>query len=111
MVSATSGPPSANTGRADLGTNPVAGPAPAGGDRRGARRGWQHTVGTDLLGSTLGLIGLGRIGRQMTRIAHGFGMDVVAWSQTSTTRRPRRRAPARSARSTCSPPRMWSAFT
>jgi phosphoglycerate dehydrogenase-like enzyme len=43
--------------------------------------GWQHTVGTDLLGSTLGLAGLGRIGHQMARIGQAFGMEVIAWSQ------------------------------
>jgi len=43
--------------------------------------GWQHTVGTDLLGATLGLAGLGRIGRQMARIAQAFEMEVIAWSQ------------------------------
>jgi phosphoglycerate dehydrogenase-like enzyme len=43
--------------------------------------GWQHTVGTDLLGSTLGLAGLGRIGRQMAHIGQAFGMEVIAWSQ------------------------------
>jgi phosphoglycerate dehydrogenase-like enzyme len=43
--------------------------------------GWQHTVGTDLLGSTLGLVGLGRIGHQMARIGQAFGMDMIAWSQ------------------------------
>jgi phosphoglycerate dehydrogenase-like enzyme len=42
---------------------------------------WQHTVGTDLLGTTLGLAGLGRIGRQMARIAQAFQMEVIAWSQ------------------------------
>ena len=42
---------------------------------------WQHTVGTDLLGATLGLAGLGRIGHQMARIGEAFGMDVIAWSQ------------------------------
>ncbi|WP_055591442.1 D-2-hydroxyacid dehydrogenase family protein [Peterkaempfera griseoplana] len=43
--------------------------------------GWQRTVGTDLAGSTLGLVGLGRIGTAMARIAKAFDMDVVAWSQ------------------------------
>ena len=43
--------------------------------------GWQHTVGTDLLDTTLGLLGLGRIGHQMARIGQAFGMDVIAWSQ------------------------------
>jgi phosphoglycerate dehydrogenase-like enzyme len=43
--------------------------------------GWQHTMGTDLLGTTLGLVGLGRIGHQMARIGQAFDMDVTAWSQ------------------------------
>jgi phosphoglycerate dehydrogenase-like enzyme len=42
---------------------------------------WQSTVGRDLYGTRLGLIGLGRIGHQMARIGQAFGMDVVAWSQ------------------------------
>jgi phosphoglycerate dehydrogenase-like enzyme len=43
--------------------------------------GWQQTVGRDLYGARLGLLGLGRIGQQMAKIAAGFEMDVVAWSQ------------------------------
>jgi phosphoglycerate dehydrogenase-like enzyme len=43
--------------------------------------GWQHTVGTELDGATLGLVGLGRIGSAMVPIARAFGMDVIAWSQ------------------------------
>jgi phosphoglycerate dehydrogenase-like enzyme len=43
--------------------------------------GWQRTVGRDLYGARLGLVGLGRIGQQMAKIAAGFEMDVVAWSQ------------------------------
>jgi phosphoglycerate dehydrogenase-like enzyme len=43
--------------------------------------GWQHTVGTDLLGTTLGLAGLGRIGHQMAHIGQAFGMDMIAWSE------------------------------
>lgn len=46
------------------------------------RRGeWQSTVGTDLGGAILGLVGLGRIGARMAAIGQAFGMDVVAWSQ------------------------------
>jgi phosphoglycerate dehydrogenase-like enzyme len=48
---------------------------------------WQHTVGTDLHGSRLGLLGLGKIGRQMARIGAAFGMEVVAWSQNLTPER------------------------
>jgi phosphoglycerate dehydrogenase-like enzyme len=43
--------------------------------------GWQHTLGTELDGATLGLVGLGRIGSAMVPIARAFGMDVIAWSQ------------------------------
>ncbi|MGH9095463.1 MAG: NAD(P)-dependent oxidoreductase [Acidimicrobiales bacterium] len=46
--------------------------------------GWQETVGTDLMGATLGLLGLGNIGTRMARIAQAFEMDVVAWSQNLT---------------------------
>jgi phosphoglycerate dehydrogenase-like enzyme len=43
--------------------------------------GWQRSIGTDLEGATLGLVGLGRIGARMARVGHAFGMEVVAWSQ------------------------------
>jgi phosphoglycerate dehydrogenase-like enzyme len=41
---------------------------------------WQTTVGVDLAGSTLGLVGLGRIGSRVAAVARAFEMDVVAWS-------------------------------
>ena len=43
--------------------------------------GWQQTVGTDLRGKTLGVLGLGRIGSQVARIGSAFGMNLIAWSQ------------------------------
>jgi phosphoglycerate dehydrogenase-like enzyme len=49
--------------------------------------GWQHTVGGDLAGGTLGVIGLGRLGERVARIGQTFGMDVVAWSQNLTDER------------------------
>jgi phosphoglycerate dehydrogenase-like enzyme len=49
--------------------------------------GWQQTVGTDLAGATLGVIGLGRLGERVARIGQAFGMDVVAWSQNLTDER------------------------
>jgi phosphoglycerate dehydrogenase-like enzyme len=45
---------------------------------------WQSTVGRDLSGKTLGLIGLGRLGTRVANIAKAFGMNVVAWSQNLT---------------------------
>jgi phosphoglycerate dehydrogenase-like enzyme len=50
-------------------------------DARVRAGGWQHTLGTELDGATLGLVGLGRIGSAMVPIARAFGMDVVAWSR------------------------------
>jgi phosphoglycerate dehydrogenase-like enzyme len=50
------------------------------------RRGeWQHTVGDDLAGKTLGVLGFGSIGTRVARVAQAFGMNVIAWSQNLTT--------------------------
>src|SRR3954468_9933396 len=46
--------------------------------------GWQQTIGADLAGGTLGVLGLGRLGERVARIGLAFGMDVVAWSQNLT---------------------------
>ncbi|MEL6374151.1 MAG: D-2-hydroxyacid dehydrogenase family protein [Pseudomonadota bacterium] len=48
---------------------------------------WQTTVGRDLAGSTLGLIGLGRLGARVARVAQAFEMDVIAWSANLTDAR------------------------
>jgi len=56
-------------------------PAEAMGMRSG---GWQHTIGVDLAGKTLGILGLGSIGRRVARVAHAFDMRVLAWSQNLT---------------------------
>ncbi len=48
---------------------------------------WQGTVGADLQGATLGLIGLGKIGQSVARIGQAFGMDVAAWSPHLTDER------------------------
>jgi phosphoglycerate dehydrogenase-like enzyme len=49
------------------------------------RRGeWQHTIGDDLSGQTLGIIGLGNLGAKVTQVALAFGMKVIAWSQNLT---------------------------
>ena len=42
---------------------------------------WQTTVGLELKGKILGLIGLGKIGSQVAKIGKAFGMQVVAWSE------------------------------
>jgi phosphoglycerate dehydrogenase-like enzyme len=43
--------------------------------------GWQHTIGPQLAGKTLGIVGLGRLGTRVAAIARAFEMDVIAWSQ------------------------------
>jgi phosphoglycerate dehydrogenase-like enzyme len=48
---------------------------------------WQTTVGTDLAGSTLGVLGLGRLGTQVARIGRAFDMRVLAWSRNLTPER------------------------
>ncbi|UJF35814.1 D-2-hydroxyacid dehydrogenase family protein [Paenibacillus hexagrammi] len=42
---------------------------------------WQSTIGTDLQGKRLGLLGLGKLGSRVARIGQAFGMEVCAWSQ------------------------------
>ncbi|OBK17086.1 D-2-hydroxyacid dehydrogenase family protein [Mycobacterium asiaticum] len=46
--------------------------------------GWQSTTGITLSGKTLGLLGLGRVGKRMAEYANVFGMRVIAWSQHLT---------------------------
>ena len=46
--------------------------------------GWQTSIGRELDGKVLGVLGLGNIGGQVARIALAFGMRVIAWSQNMT---------------------------
>ncbi len=48
---------------------------------------WGDTVGADLAGRTLGVVGLGKIGTRVATIGSAFGMNVVAWSQNLTAER------------------------
>jgi phosphoglycerate dehydrogenase-like enzyme len=50
-------------------------------DARIRAGGWQHTIGLELAGAKLGVVGLGRLGAEVARVGLAFGMDVVAWSQ------------------------------
>ncbi|MEJ0066387.1 MAG: NAD(P)-dependent oxidoreductase [Caulobacteraceae bacterium] len=56
----------------------------AGQDRRMRDGLWQDKVGMVLAGRTLGLLGLGRIGKRIAEYAEVFGMEVIAWSQNLT---------------------------
>ena len=46
--------------------------------------GWQQTVGVDLRGKTLGVLGLGNVGSEVARIGSAFGVKLIAWSQNMT---------------------------
>ncbi|MEN4399701.1 D-2-hydroxyacid dehydrogenase family protein [Mycolicibacterium senegalense] len=48
---------------------------------------WQSTIGSDLHGATLGLVGVGRIGSRVAAIGSAFGMNVIAWSPHLTEER------------------------
>lgn len=45
---------------------------------------WQTTIGLDLEGLTLGIVGLGKLGQRVAAIGKAFGMKVIAWSQNLT---------------------------
>jgi phosphoglycerate dehydrogenase-like enzyme len=51
------------------------------------RGGWQQSVGDDMAGRTLGLVGLGNVGGAVAKVGNAFGMKVIAWSQNLTTER------------------------
>jgi D-3-phosphoglycerate dehydrogenase len=48
---------------------------------------WQVTIGHDLEGMTLGIVGLGKLGQRVAKIGQAFGMNVIAWSQNLTPER------------------------
>jgi phosphoglycerate dehydrogenase-like enzyme len=45
---------------------------------------WQSTIGPDLEGMTLGILGLGKLGTRTANVGKAFGMKVIAWSQNLT---------------------------
>lgn len=59
-------------------------PAESAAMRDGA---WQTRLGNALYGRTLGLVGLGKLGRRMAKVAQTFGMKVIAWSPNLTQER------------------------
>jgi phosphoglycerate dehydrogenase-like enzyme len=56
---------------------------------------WQETIGIDLFGKTLGIVGLGRLGSRAAAIGRAFGMQLVAWSQNLTEDKAREAGAAR----------------
>ncbi len=57
--------------------------------------GWQTTLGFDLEGKTLGILGLGNLGAKVGRIGAAFGMNLIAWSENLTAERARERGAER----------------
>jgi phosphoglycerate dehydrogenase-like enzyme len=57
--------------------------------------GWQTTLGTDLEGKTLGLLGLGNLGARVGRIGAAMGMNLIAWSQNLTAEQAKQRGAER----------------
>jgi phosphoglycerate dehydrogenase-like enzyme len=57
--------------------------------------GWQTTLGIDLEGRTLGILGLGNLGAKVGRIGAAMGMKVIAWSQNLTPEQARERGAER----------------
>ena len=51
-------------------------------DRDVRAGGWRQIEGIQLLGKTLGIVGLGGIGREVARMARGIGMNVLAWNRS-----------------------------
>ena len=49
---------------------------------RSASQHWQHTIGRDLAGQTLGVVGLGKLGRLVAGYGKAFNMEVVGWNRT-----------------------------
>jgi len=45
---------------------------------------WQVTIGRDLEGLTLGILGLGKLGQRAAAVGRAFGMKIIAWSQNLT---------------------------
>lgn len=56
-------------------------------ERRARLARWEPAIGTRLHGKTLGTVGVGTIGRQISRLARALGMDVIAWSPNITPER------------------------
>jgi len=48
---------------------------------------WQQSIGDDLSGRTLAILGLGNVGREVAKIGVAFGMEVIAWSENLTPER------------------------
>jgi D-3-phosphoglycerate dehydrogenase len=48
---------------------------------------WQNTLGIDIEGKTLGVLGLGKLGARAAGVGKAFGMKVIAWSKNLTPER------------------------
>jgi phosphoglycerate dehydrogenase-like enzyme len=55
--------------------------------RMHAGESWQKFVGIEIEGRTLGVVGLGKLGGKVSKLAQAFGMNVIAWSPNLTAER------------------------
>ena len=69
--------------------------------------GWQTTIGPELSGRTLGVLGLGRLGSIVAGYGKAFGMGCSAGARTSTAARRASWASSRSRWTTCWPAPTW----
>ena len=63
---------------------------------------WQVTIGQDLEGLTLGVLGLGKLGQRVADVAKALGMKVIAWSQNLTPEKAKEAGATTCPRKTCS---------
>ena len=57
--------------------------------RMKAGEAWQTTIGPDVEGKTLGVLGLGKLGARVVRVGKALGMNAIAWSQNLTPEKAR----------------------
>src|SRR5262249_23541077 len=84
-VAAAAGPPAPPPAARPRGAT-RAPPRPIGYENARLKAGetWQRTIGPELEGLTLGILGLGKLGTRTALIGKAFGMKVIAWSQNLT---------------------------
>ena len=87
VVSGTSAPPAQGTAELTIAMILALARNLVAESRSVQEGGWQVSLGRNVEGATLGLIGLGKLGGEIARLAQAFGMTVIAWSENLTDSR------------------------